>query len=79
LLQALHRRDLDVVLVTSPPRSGKVTTRCVEKKPFKVVFRQGHVLEKRESVTLSELLMFPWIFFHRSVHPWLHDPILRGC
>ena len=34
LLLALQRHDLDVALVISPPRNGKVTSRCVAKSPF---------------------------------------------
>ncbi len=77
LLLALHRHDLDVALVTSPPQNGKLTSRCVAKSPFMIVFREGHALAGRQSVSLTEVVSYPWIFFHKSVHPWLHDLILR--
>ena len=28
-------------------------------------------------MSLSEVVSYPWIFFHKSDHPWLHDLILR--
>lgn len=77
LLSALQRHDLDVALVISPPRNGKLTSRCVAKSPFMIVFREGHVLADRQSVSLTEVVSYPWIFFHKSDHPWLHDMILR--
>jgi LysR family transcriptional regulator, low CO2-responsive transcriptional regulator len=77
LLSALQRHDLDVVLVTSPPQNGKFTSQCVEKNPLMIVAREGHPLARSRSVSLSDLVTFPWIFFHRSVHSWLHDQILR--
>ena len=77
LLLALQRHDLDVALVTSPPRNGKITSRCVAKNPIMIVFREGHPLAGCKSLGLSEVVAYPWVFFHRSVHPWLHDSILR--
>ncbi|HTV06211.1 MAG TPA: LysR family transcriptional regulator [Acidobacteriaceae bacterium] len=77
LLLALQRHDLDVALVISPPRNGKLTSRCVAKSPFMIVFREGHALAGRQSVSLTEVVSYPWIFFHKSDHPWLHDLILR--
>lgn len=77
LLMALQRHDLDVALVISPPQNGKLTSRCVAKSPFMIVFREGHALARRQSVSLTEVVSYPWIFFHKSDHPWLHDLILR--
>jgi DNA-binding transcriptional LysR family regulator len=77
LLLALQRHDLDVALVISPPQNGKLTSRCVAKSPFMIVFREGHALAGRQSVSLTEVVSYPWIFFHKSDHPWLHDLILR--
>ncbi len=42
-----------------------------------VVFLEAHALAKRKSVTLDEVRAFPWIFFGRSLHRWLHHLILR--
>lgn len=77
LLLALQRHDLDVVLVNTPQLNGKLATRCVDTKPFMLVFRESHPLAKRKSVTLAEILPYPWIFFRRSLHRSLHDLILR--
>ncbi len=77
LILGLQSRDLDLALVTSPPQNGKLTTRRLETRPFMVAFREGHALAKRQSLTLSEARLYPWFFFHRSVHPWMHDMILR--
>ncbi len=77
LLLALQRHDLDVALVISPLQNGKLTSRCVAKSPFMIVFREGHALAGHQSVSLTEVVSYPWIFFHKSDHPWLHDLILR--
>ncbi len=77
LLLALQRHDLDVALVIFPPQNGKLTSRCVAKSPFMIVFRKGHPLAGRQLVSLTEVVSYPWVFFHKSDHPWLHDLILR--
>lgn len=77
VLLALQRHDLDVALVTSPPENRQITGRCVARNHFMIVFREGHPLAGRKSLGLNDVVTYPWVFFHRSVHPWLHDLILR--
>jgi DNA-binding transcriptional LysR family regulator len=42
-----------------------------------IVFREGHPLAAKRSVTLAEVVEYPWVFFKRAIHPFLHDLILR--
>ncbi len=77
LLVLLQRRRIDLALVTTPPETSAVTTVRVTNNPFMIAFREGHPLAARKSVTLAEVSEYPWIFFNRSLHPYLHDLILQ--
>jgi len=76
LLHQLERRDLDLALVTSPPQSAWLTSHCVARSEFRIAFREKHPLAAMTTVSLGEVVAHPWVFFHASVHPWLHDLIL---
>jgi DNA-binding transcriptional LysR family regulator len=77
LLAQLQRRQIDLALVTSPPPSAVITTLLIATNPFMIAFREGHPLAAKKSVTLAEIVEYPWIFFSRNVHPPLHDQILH--
>ena len=77
LLVQLQHHQIDLALVTSPPQMATLTTLCIATNPFMIVFREGHPLAGRSSVTLADVAMYPWIFFNRDVHPPLHDRILN--
>lgn len=77
LLMQLQRHQIDLALVTSPPEMATITTLRIGTNPFMIMFRQGHPLAAKSSVTLTEIAMYPWIFFNRNVHPPLHDQILN--
>jgi DNA-binding transcriptional LysR family regulator len=42
-----------------------------------IVFREGHPLAAKRSVTLSEVAAYPWVFFKRVIHLVLYDLVLR--
>lgn len=77
LLIQLQHHQIDLALVTSPPEMATITTLCIARNPFMIVFREGHPLASKPSVTLAEVAEFPWIFFNRNVHPPLHDRIMN--
>jgi DNA-binding transcriptional LysR family regulator len=77
LLVQLQRHQIDLALVTSPPEMATITTLRIATNPFMIMFRQGHPLATKSSVTLTEVAVYPWIFFNRNVHPPLHDQILN--
>jgi DNA-binding transcriptional LysR family regulator len=77
LLMQLQRHQIDLALVTSPSEMATITTLRIATNPFMIMFRQGHPLAAKSSVTLTEIAMYPWIFFNRNVHPPLHDQILN--
>lgn len=68
LLALVQKCELDVALVTSPPPNAQITSLCIVKDPFMIAFREAHPLASRTSVTLEELVPFPWVFFNRNVH-----------
>jgi DNA-binding transcriptional LysR family regulator len=76
LLTQLQRGHIDLALVTSPPEIAAITTLCLATNSFRIVFREGHPLATKQSTTLSEVVEYPWVFFNRSIHPYLHDQVL---
>jgi DNA-binding transcriptional LysR family regulator len=76
LLLQLQRHQIDLALVTSPPEMATITTLRIATNPFMIMFREGHPLAVKRSVTLAEVAMYPWVFFNRNVHPPLHNQIL---
>lgn len=77
LLADLQQHRVDLALVSSPPETPTITTVRVATSPFMIVFREGHALAKKNVVQLAEVAEYPWAFFKRSVHPYLHDLILQ--
>lgn len=77
ILTQLQHHEIDLALVTSPPHMATITTVRVASSPFMIVCRAKHPLATKPSVTLTEVAEYPWVFFHRNVHPPLHDLILQ--
>ena len=73
LLTQLQRGHIDLALVTSPPEIAAITTLCLATNSFRIVFHEGHPLATKQSTTLAEVVEYPWVFFSRSIHPYLHD------
>ncbi len=77
LLIQLQAHQIDIAFVNAPPESALVTTLPIATNPYMIVFRDGHPLAAKRSTTLAEVAGYPWVFFNRSIHPPLHDMILR--
>lgn len=77
LVTDLQKKNIDLAIVTSPTPNAALTTLCIARQNFMIVFRKGHPLAVKRSVTLSEVVEFPWVFFKRLIHPFLHDLILH--
>jgi DNA-binding transcriptional LysR family regulator len=77
LITDLLNRNVDLALVTSPTRNSALTTLCIATQHFMIIYRKGHPLAAKRSVTLGEILEYPWVFFKRVIHPFLHDLILH--
>ena len=77
LLTQLQHHQIDLALVTSPPHMASITTVRVARSPFMIVCSAKHLLAVKSFVTLAEVAEYPWVFFHRNVHPPLHDLILH--
>jgi len=77
LIKDLLNRNVDLALVTSPTPNTALTTLRIDKQHFVIIFRKGHPLAAKLSVTLSEIAAYPWVFFKRIIHPFLHDLILH--
>jgi DNA-binding transcriptional LysR family regulator len=77
LISDLCKRHVELALVTSPPPNNALTSQCIATCHFMIIFRKGHPLADKQSVTLDEIVEYPWVFFNRPLHPHLHDLILR--
>jgi len=71
-LQADNLKIVDLALVTSPTPNSVLTSLCIATHQFVITFRKGHPLAARRSVTLGEIAGYPWVFFKRVIHPFLH-------
>jgi DNA-binding transcriptional LysR family regulator len=77
LIADLQNKNVDLALVTSPTPNPALTTLCIATHHFMIIFHKGHPLAAKRSVTLGEITAYPWVFFKRMIHPFLHDLILR--
>jgi DNA-binding transcriptional LysR family regulator len=77
LLDQLQHRQIDLALVTSPPQMAVMTTVQVASNLFMIACRETHPLAMKQFVTLTDIAEFPWVFFHRTVDPPLHDLVLQ--
>jgi len=77
LISDLQNKIVDLALVTSYAPNTVLTTLCIATHQFMIIFRKGHPLAAKRSVTLGEIAAYPWVFFKRVIHPFLHDLILH--
>jgi len=77
LLRKLEQHEIDVALVASPPSMPSITTALLSVRQFMIVFHERHPLAILKSLGLAEVATYPWVFFNRHVHPYLHDLILH--
>lgn len=77
LLANLQQRKMDMALVISPTQVPAITTLRISTYPFMIVFRASHPLATKKSALLADIAEYPWVFFKRNVHLYLHDLILH--
>jgi DNA-binding transcriptional LysR family regulator len=77
LIFDLQNKTIDLAFVTSPAPNSALTTLCIAKQHFMIMFRKSHPLAAKRSVTLGEIVGYPWVFFKRAIHPFLYDLILH--
>jgi DNA-binding transcriptional LysR family regulator len=77
LLTQLQQGHIALALVASPPEIAAITTLRLASNPFRIVCREEHPLAVNQSVLLDEVLEYPWVFFNRGIHPYLHDQVLE--
>jgi DNA-binding transcriptional LysR family regulator len=77
LAHRLLAADLDLALITQPGRNAKLTMNKLAETPLYVVLPTNHRASHVASVKLSDLQEDRWIIFHRRMHPFLYDKIMR--
>jgi DNA-binding transcriptional LysR family regulator len=63
LLAMVESHQLDLALMTSPPESALIVTRCAATNSFMIVLRESHPLAARKTLALADVTPHPWIFF----------------
>src|SRR5262249_11244411 len=69
--------ELDLALVTAPPRDPQLTAVSFAKVPLHVALRETHPVAQKESIALRDLATDEWILLAKDVHPIVHDAILE--
>jgi DNA-binding transcriptional LysR family regulator len=77
LVRSLLQKSIDVALVNSPQRIGKINFVSLRKAPFQIGFRDDHPLMDRSGLTFADIAEYPWMLFSRRAHPLLYDQVLR--
>lgn len=77
LVGALLQKSVDLALVISPQKIGKINFVSLRRSPFFIAFRAGHPLASNRQLGFGDIAEFPWVIFSRRTHPLLHDQILR--
>jgi DNA-binding transcriptional LysR family regulator len=77
LIADVQNKNVDVALVASPAPNAALTQQRIARDHFMIIFRPRHPLAGKQFVTLADIVAYPWVFFRRVTHPFLHDLILR--
>lgn len=77
LVRSLLQKTIDVALVNSPQKIGKINFVSLRKSPFLIGFRDDHPLADRIGLSFADIAAYPWMLFSRRAHPLLYDQIVR--
>lgn len=69
LISGLRRGEIDVVFGALPnPKSDEFVSEVLHVDPVSVIARSNHPLASRRTVSLKDLLGFPWVMLGPGVH-----------
>lgn len=77
LAHHLLTADLDLALITDPPKNPKLTMNKLLETPLHVVLSHEHPLSTKSSLKLGDLRNDRWIIFQKRLHPLLYDRITK--
>ena len=79
LVRSVIAGELDLALVTAPPRDAQITAAAFDRAPLYAVLPATHAAANQESVRLRDLANDEWILFGPRAHPIVHDAILNAA
>lgn len=62
MISDVQSKNVDVALVSSPTPNAALTKQCIARDHFMIIFRQGHPLVAKRSVTLGDIVEYPCLF-----------------
>jgi DNA-binding transcriptional LysR family regulator len=74
---SLIEKNIDIALVISPPKIGRITLVSLRRSPFLIAMRDDHPLASKQGLSLDDIGTYPWVFLNRQAHPLLHEAILN--
>lgn len=79
LLRAVLVGELNLALVTAPPRENRITAVPFAQRPLYAVLPDSHRHACRKELVLGDLADDEWILNARQVHPTIHEAILEAA
>jgi DNA-binding transcriptional LysR family regulator len=76
LVRSVMAGELNLALVTAPPKDSQITTVPFALTPLYAALPQTHPAAQKEHILLQDLARDEWILFARRVDPVVHDVIM---
>jgi DNA-binding transcriptional LysR family regulator len=79
LVRSVMAGELNLALVTAPPKNSQITTAAFAQAPLYAALPQTHAAAQKKDITLQDLAKDDWILFARRAHPVVHDAIMEAA
>lgn len=79
LVHSVLLGELDLALVTAPPRDAQITAVLFARVPLYVALPDTHRAARNEHIALRDLATNEWILLAKHVHPIIHNAILQAA
>jgi DNA-binding transcriptional LysR family regulator len=79
LVKSVMAGELNLALVTAPPRDPQITAVAFAQSPLYVALPQTHAAVHKEQIVLQDLARDDWILFARRAYPVVHDEIMDAA
>jgi DNA-binding transcriptional LysR family regulator len=79
LVRSVTAGELDIALVTAPPKDTQITGVSFSESPLYVALSEKHRAASKERLLLRDLAEDDWILLAKHIHPIIHDAILESA
>jgi DNA-binding transcriptional LysR family regulator len=76
LVRGVLAGEIDLALVTSPPKESQITATPFARTPLYVALLENHPAVQKDKLLLRDLANDNWILFAKRVHPMIHDALM---